>query len=72
MTTQHDVRGQNVVVLGLARQCIAWSRWLATQGARVTASDIQPAETLSDPLHALEGWPIRFELVGQPLMLLDE
>ena len=71
MANQRNVRGLNVVVLGLARQGLALSRWLAAQGAQVTASDVQPAEKLPDALRALEGLPIRLELGGHPLSLLD-
>ncbi|HJW83621.1 MAG TPA: UDP-N-acetylmuramoyl-L-alanine--D-glutamate ligase, partial [Anaerolineae bacterium] len=71
MANQRNVRGRKVVVLGLARQGMALSRWLAAQGAQVTASDVQPAEKLRDALRALEGLPIRLELGGHPLSLLD-
>jgi len=71
MTTQ-NVQGKRVVVLGLARQGVALSRWLVEQGARVTASDVQPAEKLTDALRALEGLTIRYALGGHPLSLLDE
>ena len=71
MTTQ-NVQGKRVVVLGLARQGVALSRWLVEQGARVTASDVQPAEKLADALRALEGLTIRYALGGHPLSLLDE
>ena len=66
-----NVHGLNVVVLGLARQGLALSRWLVAQGAQVTASDIQPAEKLPDALRALQGLPVRLELGGHPLSLLD-
>lgn len=67
-----EVAGRRVVVLGLARQGLALSRWLAEQGAQVTVSDVKPASALGDALHALEGLPIRFELGGHPLSLLDD
>ena len=59
------------MVLGLARQGMALSRWLVAQGARVTASDVQSAGALPDALRALEGLPIHLELGGHPLSLLD-
>jgi len=64
--------GRRVVVLGLARQGTALARWLVDHGARVTVSDVQPAEELGDALRALEGLPIRYELGGHPLSLLDK
>jgi UDP-N-acetylmuramoylalanine--D-glutamate ligase len=72
MVKPREVRGLNVVVLGLARQGIALSRWLVEEGARVTASDVQPADKLAEALHALDGLPIRFVLGGHPLSLLDD
>ncbi len=59
------------MVLGLARQGLALSRWLAAQGAQVTVSDVKPASALGDALRALDGLSIRFELGGHPLSLLD-
>ncbi|HEY4691248.1 MAG TPA: UDP-N-acetylmuramoyl-L-alanine--D-glutamate ligase [Anaerolineae bacterium] len=72
MGAYRDLRGQRVVVLGLARQGTALARWLIGQGAQVTVSDAQPAPALSAALRSLGGLPIRFELGGHPLSLLDE
>lgn len=72
MVADRTVRGQNVVVLGLARQGLALARWLVGQGAQVTASDAQPAAKMSEALRALDGLPIRYELGGHPLALLNE
>jgi len=66
------VEGRRVVVLGLARQGIALAHWLIEHGARVTVSDVQPADKLRGALKALEGLAIRYELGGHPLSLLDE
>lgn len=44
-----------VVILGLARQGTALSRYLAARGAHVVASDLKPAEALGDELEALRG-----------------
>jgi UDP-N-acetylmuramoylalanine--D-glutamate ligase len=71
MKVDRVVRGQNVVVLGLARQGTALARWLVDHGAQVTVSDAKPAAELSDALHALRGSPVRYELDGHPLSLLD-
>lgn len=67
----HEIGKRRVVVLGLARQGTALSRWLVEGGAQVTVSDSRDADTLGDALHALHGLSIRYELGGHPLSLLD-
>jgi UDP-N-acetylmuramoylalanine--D-glutamate ligase len=64
--------GARIVILGLARQGVALARYMAGQGAQVTASDVKPAEALSEALRALEGVPVRYALGGHPLSLLDK
>jgi UDP-N-acetylmuramoylalanine--D-glutamate ligase len=64
--------GRRVVILGLAREGTALARYLAQAGARVVASDLQPAEKLADALAALRGLPIEYVLGGHPLSLLDD
>jgi UDP-N-acetylmuramoylalanine--D-glutamate ligase len=66
------IADHHFVVLGLARQGIAVSRWLAAQGAHVTVSDLQPADKLSAAIEALRGIEVKFALGGHPLSLLDE
>ncbi|HET7090086.1 MAG TPA: UDP-N-acetylmuramoyl-L-alanine--D-glutamate ligase [Anaerolineae bacterium] len=66
------VEGRRVVVLGLARQGTALAHWLIGHGARVTVSDVQPADRLRGALKALEGLAIRYELGGHPSSLLVE
>ncbi len=68
---KHEIAGQRVVVLGLARQGTALARWLVDHGAQVTVSDVKPAAELGDTLNALRGLPVRYELGGHPLSLLD-
>lgn len=65
------IADHHFVVLGLARQGIAVSRWLAAQGAHVTVSDAQPAEKLTAAIEALRGVDVTFALGGHPLSLLD-
>ncbi len=67
-----SLKGQHVVVLGMARQGMALARWLPTVGARVTLSDSRPAEKLATEIAAFEGQPVRFELGGHPVSLLDD
>lgn len=64
--------GQRITIIGLARQGVALARWLAENGSRVTVTDQQPAEALAEALAGLAGLPIRFELGGHPLSVLDD
>jgi UDP-N-acetylmuramoylalanine--D-glutamate ligase len=70
MTT--PLADQHVVVLGLARQGLAVTRWLTEQHARVTVSDVKPADALQDPIGALRDYDVNLVLGGHPLSLLDE
>jgi UDP-N-acetylmuramoylalanine--D-glutamate ligase len=63
--------GQQVVVLGMARQGKALGRWLPTLGARVTLSDSRRADQLANDLAEFAGSPVQFALGGHPLGLLD-
>ncbi len=65
-------RDQRIVILGLARQGVALARYLAEQGARVTVSDVQPAEKLAAPLSALADLTIEYVLGGHPESLLTD
>ncbi len=67
-----EIRDQKFVVLGLARQGIAVARWLASQGAQVTVSDIKPADQLKDAIEALRDVEVKYVLGGHPPTLLDE
>jgi UDP-N-acetylmuramoylalanine--D-glutamate ligase len=66
-----DWQGRRAVVLGLARQGLALARYLAGQGARVTASDLRTAEALQPQLAELADLPIEYVLGGHPDLLLD-
>lgn len=70
MTT--SITGQHFVVLGLARQGIAATRWLIEQGARVTVSDTKPEAQLQEPIDALRDLEVKLVLGGHPLALLDD
>jgi len=63
--------GKKVAVLGLARQGVALVRYLAGKGARVTVSDIKPAEALQVEIRELSGTAVEYRLGGHPLELLD-
>ncbi|GAB4479407.1 MAG: UDP-N-acetylmuramoyl-L-alanine--D-glutamate ligase [Anaerolineae bacterium] len=63
--------GKRVVILGLARQGTALTRWLCEVGAQVTVSDIRPADQLTAELEDLKGLPVEFVLGEHPPAILD-
>jgi UDP-N-acetylmuramoylalanine--D-glutamate ligase len=64
--------GKRVVIVGLARQGSALARFFCAQGARVTLTDIRPAERLAAERAALAALPIDYVLGEHPFSLLDE
>jgi UDP-N-acetylmuramoylalanine--D-glutamate ligase len=64
--------GRKIVVLGLARQGMALTRFFAGLGAQVVVSDAAPAERLTSETTALNGIPIAYVLGSHPLSLLDD
>jgi len=63
---------RHVVILGLARQRKALARFFATQGWRVTVSDMRKPEALQDTMRELSDLPIHYVLGEHPLSLLEE
>ncbi len=63
---------QHFVVLGLARQGLAVTRWLVEQGAQVTVSDAKPQAELQGSIDSLRDLEVKFVLGGHPLSLLDD
>jgi UDP-N-acetylmuramoylalanine--D-glutamate ligase len=63
--------GKRVVVLGLARQGIALTRYFAEGGAEVVVSDLKPREALSDACQALSDLPVEYVFGGHPPALLE-
>jgi UDP-N-acetylmuramoylalanine--D-glutamate ligase len=61
-----DLRGKRVTLIGLGTRAggLGVARYLASQGAEVTVTDMRPAEALAEPLAALSGLPIHFVLGG--------
>ncbi|NLX14146.1 MAG: UDP-N-acetylmuramoyl-L-alanine--D-glutamate ligase [Phycisphaerales bacterium] len=61
-----DIKDANVVVMGLGRfgGGIAVTRWLVGRGARVTVTDMAPADKLADSVAQLAGLPVTFHLGG--------
>jgi UDP-N-acetylmuramoylalanine--D-glutamate ligase len=62
MTGYPDIRGKKVTVVGLGIEGVDLVRYLAAQGAQVTASDARPAERLCHRLQDLDGVPVRLSL----------
>ncbi|MEM7031066.1 MAG: UDP-N-acetylmuramoyl-L-alanine--D-glutamate ligase [Chloroflexota bacterium] len=60
-----------ILIVGLARTGSAVAKFLATQGAKVTVTDIKPAEKLVDEVQALAGLNITFHLGYHPDDALD-
>ncbi len=67
-----EFTGRRIVILGLARQGLALARFLVAAGAAVTISDAAPAEKLRAVLDQLGDLPVKLELGGHPLALLDD
>ncbi|MCR4430054.1 MAG: UDP-N-acetylmuramoyl-L-alanine--D-glutamate ligase [Tepidanaerobacteraceae bacterium] len=66
-----DVRGKNILIIGLARSGIAAAVELKKMGAKVTGSDIKPREALKDIEH-LKSMGINLVCGGHPLSLLKD
>ena len=62
MTGYPEIRGKKVTVVGLGIEGVDLVRYLAAQGAQVTASDARPADRLAHRLRELNGVPVRFSL----------
>jgi len=62
MTAYPDFRGKKLTVVGLGIEGVDLVRYLAGQGAQVTASDARPADRLGHRLKELNGVPVRFSL----------
>lgn len=67
-----EIENVRALILGLAREGTALARFLAERGARVTVTDIKPAEALSDRVSALADLSVRYALGGHPEALLDD
>jgi UDP-N-acetylmuramoylalanine--D-glutamate ligase len=68
-----SLKDERVVVMGLGRfgGGIAATRWLVEQGARVTVTDLSPAEKLTESLAQLEGLPVNYRLGGHDSVDLE-
>lgn len=62
-----ELKGAQVLVVGLARTGVALTRFLTARGAQVTATDTAPADNLAEALKDLAGLAVTLELgVPQP------
>jgi UDP-N-acetylmuramoylalanine--D-glutamate ligase len=67
-----DFTGVRALVVGLAREGTALTRFLVEHGARVTVTDLQSAAALAQNRKLLSGLPVSFALGEHPKRLLDE
>ncbi len=58
------MRGQKIVVVGLAQTGVSVAKFCASRGARVVVTDGKPADKLAAPIAQLDGVPVTFELGG--------
>jgi UDP-N-acetylmuramoylalanine--D-glutamate ligase len=68
----HSFIGIRALVVGLAREGTALTRFLVERGACVNVTDIKPAEALADSMAALADLSVSYTLGGHPLTLLDD
>jgi UDP-N-acetylmuramoylalanine--D-glutamate ligase len=66
-----DWNGQNVIVIGAARQGTALAQYLVENGANVVINDMRSANQLIDVKQTLSGLDIEWVLGGHPLNLLN-
>jgi UDP-N-acetylmuramoylalanine--D-glutamate ligase len=71
-SASHNFMGTRALVVGLAREGTALTRFLVERGARVTVTDVKPAEALADSVAALADLPVSYTLGGHPMTLLDD
>ncbi|TAM80641.1 MAG: UDP-N-acetylmuramoyl-L-alanine--D-glutamate ligase [Acidobacteria bacterium] len=57
-----DIRGKNVLVVGLARSGVVAARWLSEHGAAVTGTDTRGPEAFQKVIPDLFNWKIGLEL----------
>lgn len=71
MSSVTDFAGKRVVILGLARQGTALTRFFLDQGAQVTVSDLASREALAPFLAELDGLPVTVLLGDHPVDVLE-
>ncbi|MDW8071630.1 MAG: Mur ligase family protein [Anaerolineae bacterium] len=66
-----DMHGRRVVVVGLAREGEALTRFLASHKCQVVATDLRPSEAFGERLGTLAEIGVRFVLGDHPFSVLD-
>lgn len=70
--TEHfRFKNQNIVIMGLARQGLALTRFFVAAGANVIISDVAAADALTDAVKQLGDLPVTLVLGEHPTSLLD-
>lgn len=64
-------QNEHVLIIGAARQGLALSRYLCTQGSQVTINDSRTEEQLKKNLESIRELPVHFVLGSHPLETLD-
>jgi UDP-N-acetylmuramoylalanine--D-glutamate ligase len=69
MAIADDLRGKRVTLVGLGvlGGGVGVARYLASQGAHVTVTDMRDASELADSMQALTGLPVTFHLGGHDI-----
>jgi UDP-N-acetylmuramoylalanine--D-glutamate ligase len=67
-----DFNGKKLVIMGLARQGKVLARFAAEAGAKVTVTDMRPAEKLGEIMTELADLEIEYVLGEHPMSLLDK
>jgi UDP-N-acetylmuramoylalanine--D-glutamate ligase len=65
------VQGQRALVIGLAREGVDLTRFLAGHGAEVTVTDVKPGEALAESMAQLNGSNVTYHLGGHQLSDVD-
>lgn len=71
-STTHNSAAVRALVVGLAREGTALTRFLAEHGVCVTVTDVKPEPTLASNMASLADLPVTYALGGHPLELLDD
>ena len=66
-----DVKGKEIVIVGMARSGMAAAEFLWKRGARVTLSDNRPAVALESEIRVLNERNIRYETGGHSEQLFE-
>lgn len=68
---KEDLTGIQIVILGFARQGIAFARFAAESGAKVIVSDLRSAEQMQKSMIDLHEFDIEYVLGDHPMSLLE-